>query len=128
MTLSIFVPRLFKSLALAALLGASALPAAAQNLFAPVARINDTVVTEFEVQQRLRFLQLLSAPDATRDAVIDALIDDRLRAKASADVGIEVTPEGMREGMSNFASRANLSTEEFNRLLSIASIENQSLD
>jgi peptidyl-prolyl cis-trans isomerase SurA len=110
---NLFKSRVMKSLALAVVLGSVSLPATAQNLFAPVARVNDTVVTEYEVQQRLRFLQLLNAPDATRDAVIEALIDDRLRAAATADVGIEVTPEGMRNGMTNFAAQANLSADEF---------------
>jgi peptidyl-prolyl cis-trans isomerase SurA len=125
MILSISMSRLLKSLALAAFLGTSAIPATAQNLFALVARVNDTVVTEYEVQQRLRFLQLLNAPDATRDAVIEALIDDRLRAKATADVGIEVTPEGMVEGLADFASRADLSTDEFIKALGESGVERE---
>ena len=113
MTLLPCLPRLFKSLALVAALGIGALPATAQNLFAPVAQVNNTVVTEYEVQQRLRFLQLLNAPDATREAVIEALIDDRLRTAATNAAGLEITEEGMREGMAEFATRANLSAEEF---------------
>ena len=57
-------------------------PVAAQNMFAPVATINDSVVTEFEVQQRVRFLQILNARGATRKAAIESLIDERLRGEA----------------------------------------------
>ena len=85
----------------------------AQNLFAPVARVNDAVVSEYEVQQRQRFLQLLNAPGADRSSVIEALIDDRLRQQATGDVGIRLTDEGVEDGLAEFAARANLSTEEF---------------
>ena len=64
------------ALALALVIGQSA---AAQNLFAPVARVNDEVITGYEVQQRQRFMQLIGAPGADTDSVIDSLIDDRLR-------------------------------------------------
>jgi peptidyl-prolyl cis-trans isomerase SurA len=135
MTLSANLPRpiktrLFKSpfvraLAVAACLGAVTGPAIAQNLFAPVARVNDSVVTEYEVQQRQRFLQLLNAPDATREKVIEALIDDRLRSKATSEVGIEVTPEGMRDAMADFASRANLTADEFITALAQNGVERE---
>ncbi|MFC6586555.1 hypothetical protein ACFQDZ_04360 [Sulfitobacter pacificus] len=45
----------FRGLALAGAIVLGGQMAQAQNLFAPAARINDTVVTEFEVQQRQRF-------------------------------------------------------------------------
>lgn len=91
--------------------------AAAQNLYAPVARVNDSVVTEFEVQQRQRFLQLLNAPGADRQSVIDALIDDRLRAALMRSVGGELTPDALRNGLTEFASRANLTADEFIKAL-----------
>lgn len=95
----------------------------AQNLFAPVVRVNDHVVTEYEVQQRLRFLQVLTAPNATREAVIEGLIDDRLRGDEAKSVGIELTKEGLEAGLAEFASRANLSTEEFVKALGQAGVE-----
>ena len=129
MILSTYMPRstvsLFKSLALVGFLGLGAFPVAAQNLFAPVARVNDTVVTEFEVQQRQRFMQILNAPDNTRELVIQALIDDRLRAKATSEVGIELTADGLKEGLSDFAARANLSTEEFVKALGQNGVEQE---
>lgn len=109
--------RLIRGFALASAVSVSAAlvasDATAQNLFAPIVRVNDAVVSEFEVQQRQSFLRLLNAPGADRNSVIEALIDDRLREQATSDVGIELTPEGVDEGLAEFAGRANLSTEEF---------------
>ncbi|MFX4298077.1 MULTISPECIES: peptidylprolyl isomerase [Roseobacteraceae] len=101
---------------------ATALPVAAQNLFAPVAKVDDSVITEFEVQQRIRFLQVLNSTGATRNSAIEALIDDRLRLTEATDVGLELTPEGLDEGLAEFAGRANLSTEEFVKALEGAGV------
>tara|TARA_R110002074_G_scaffold48047_7_gene123067 strand:+ start:5376 stop:6596 length:1221 start_codon:yes stop_codon:yes gene_type:complete len=87
--------------------------AAAQNLYAPVAQVNDSVVTEFEVQQRQRFLQLLNAPGTDRKSVVEALIDNRLRDALLRSVGGELSPEDLRQGMTDFAARANLTADEF---------------
>ena len=78
---SLISPTLFRGLALLCAVLITAPMAGAQNLFAPVARVNDLVVTEFEVQQRQRFLQLLNAPGSDRDSVVESLIEDRLKAE-----------------------------------------------
>lgn len=97
----------------------------AQNLFAPVARVDDAVVTEFEVQQRQRFLQLLNAPGSDRESVLQSLIDDRLRSVAVAEAGIELTPAGVEDSLAEFASRADLSTEEFIKALKQSGVDEE---
>ncbi|WP_257883654.1 peptidylprolyl isomerase [Roseobacter insulae] len=88
-------------------------PVTAQGLFDPVVEVNDDVVTEYEVEQRERFLRLLNAPGANREAVIETLVDERLRAQAVEASGLELTPEGIEAGITEFAARTNLSAEEF---------------
>jgi peptidyl-prolyl cis-trans isomerase SurA len=121
------VAPLIWSLALAAGVALAGLPVAAQNLFAPVVRIDDQVVTEFEVQQRLRFMQLLNAPNVTREKVIDELINDRLRLRAAREAGLEITPEGLEEAVAEFAARTNLTTEEFLTALAQSGVEGETL-
>jgi hypothetical protein len=74
--------RLTRSIAVLGLGLMTAAPVSAQNLFAPVAKVNESVVTEFEVQQRQRFLEVLNAPGATREGALTSLIDERLRNEA----------------------------------------------
>ncbi|WP_386176478.1 peptidylprolyl isomerase [Sulfitobacter sp. R86518] len=109
--------RLTRSIAVLGLGLMTAAPVSAQNLFAPVAKVNESVVTEFEVQQRQRFLEVLNAPGATRDGALTSLIDERLRNEAVAEAGIELTPQGIEDSLAEFASRADLSTEEFTQAL-----------
>jgi len=100
-------------------------PAMAQNLFAPIATVNDSIVTEFELQQRIRFLSLLNAPGATRKAALESLISERLRNEAVRDSGLEVTEEGVNNALEEFASRANLSLPEFIDVLSQAGVDRE---
>lgn len=94
-----------------------AAPATAQNLFDPAARVDDAIITNYEVEQRIRFLQTLNAPGATRQAAIDALIDDRLRSRAAASVGLQITEDGLQSGLTNFAAQGNMTTEQFTAAL-----------
>ncbi len=100
-------------------------PAAAQNLYATVARVNDKIVTEYEVQQRQRFMQLLNAPGTDRESVIEALIDDRLRMELALSFDLVITPEGIQDGLADFAGRANLSTAEFTTALGQAGVSEE---
>jgi peptidyl-prolyl cis-trans isomerase SurA len=117
--------KLMPALAALALGAAFALPAGAQNLFAPVATVNDSVVTEFEVQQRVLFLKVLNASGATRKAALDSLIEERLRGEAIRDAGLTLTEKGINESLEEFASRANLSREEFTQALVRAGVEEE---
>ena len=101
----------------------SAAPMAAQGLFDPVVFVNDDVVTEYEVEQRQRFLTLLNAPGSSREAVIETLIDERLRAQAADDAGLTLTPEGLEAGIAEFAGRTGLEPDEF-----IAQLEQNGVD
>lgn len=117
--------KLKTSLAAFGLIAVFAGPVAAQNMFAPVASVNDSVVTEFEVQQRVKFLQILNARGATRKAAIESLISERLRGEAIRDAGLNLSEEGTNAALEEFASRANLSRTEFTTALARAGVEKE---
>ncbi|MFV2053003.1 peptidylprolyl isomerase [Aliiroseovarius sp. YM-037] len=103
--------------------GFAALPAMAQTLFSPAIIVNDAVVTNYELDQRLKFLRLLNQPGNIEDEARQGLIDDRLRLQAADALGIEVTEEQIAEGMSEFAGRAELTTEQFIQAIGQGGIE-----
>lgn len=94
------------------LAGVPAAQAQSNSPFRTVARVNDSVVTQFEVDQRLAFLTLLRAPDANEAAVLEELIDDRLKMEAVRRLGGNVSEDELLLAMEEFASRANLGLEE----------------
>jgi peptidyl-prolyl cis-trans isomerase SurA len=102
--------------------------ATAQGPFSPVAHVNDSVVTEFEVEQRVRFLTLLNAPGASRDNVIEELVNERLRAQAVARAGIELSDEALATGKEEFAQRVDLTADEFVTVLQEAGVAQETFD
>lgn len=106
-------------LALAAVSGPGA---AQQNLFAPRIIINDRAVTEYEYRQRLLFMQILRAPGDLEKEAMKGLIEDRLRLQEAKRIGVKPTEAEVRKGMEEFASRANLSADEFLKVIGQAGI------
>ena len=103
----------FPSLALAALM-ALMTPAAAQSgNFSPAIIVNDSAVTRYELDQRIRFLTLLRAPGDPVAEAEKGLIEDRLRRQAAKAAGIVPGEQQIAAGMAEFAGRANLDTEQF---------------
>ncbi|MFN3644163.1 MAG: peptidylprolyl isomerase [Gemmobacter sp.] len=104
------------ALLLAAMAAAAPLSAAAQTFGARI-RVDEAVITGYELEQRARFLQLLGVQgDLAREAET-TLIDDRLRQNAARRAGVRLAPEQLRAGMEEFAGRANLSADEFIAIL-----------
>lgn len=99
--------------------------ASAQSLFSPAITVNENAITYFELEQRLTFLQLLGAPEATEDGAREMLINEHLQENAFRAAGIEVSEEEVEEGMEQFASRAQLTAEEFIEALGQGGVEPQ---
>ncbi|MEM9798310.1 MAG: peptidylprolyl isomerase [Pseudomonadota bacterium] len=89
------------------------LPASAQQPFAAAATVDGVAITNWQVEQRSRFLGLLRAPNADRDSVRDVLVNELVQVRAARIAGIQVTAEELDEGLVEFAGRANLTPEEF---------------
>ncbi|WP_240620895.1 peptidylprolyl isomerase [Pseudooceanicola lipolyticus] len=88
-------------------------PLHAQSLFSPAITVNDEVITNFELEQRIRFMTLLRAPGDPEERAREELIDDRLRNQAVRDAGITVTDEQVNVGIEDYAARTQLSTAAF---------------
>ncbi|NVK14989.1 MAG: peptidylprolyl isomerase [Rhodobacteraceae bacterium] len=111
-----FLSRALKSaaaLALVAGLSLTALPAGAQNLFAPAITVNDEVITRYELEQRARFQAALRVPGDPLETAREELINDRLKLQVLQQAGIELSDEDISAGMEEMAGRANLSLSEF---------------
>lgn len=100
--------------------------AMAQGLFAPVAKVNDRVVTGYELDQRILLNRLLNAPGNIEELSMEQLIDDRLRLEAAQKFGIAVTSEQIDTGMEEFAGRAQLTREEFIKAINAGGVEETS--
>ncbi|MEP3296311.1 MAG: peptidylprolyl isomerase [Pseudoruegeria sp.] len=101
----IFVP-LIAGLSL--LLVATLMPASAQNQFTPVAYVNDKVITRYELEQRIKFLEILGTPGDLKAEALDRLIEERLQREAAEGFNLTLETEQIFAGVEEFAARANL--------------------
>ena len=111
---------------LAALTFGGMAPATAQNLFAPRAVVDDRVVTEFDVRQRVLFLELFNTPGDLRAEALERLIDERLQVAEARRQGIRPDADEIDEGVAEFASRFDATPEEFLELLAEAGLAPES--
>ncbi|WP_424942981.1 peptidylprolyl isomerase [Aliiroseovarius crassostreae] len=87
--------------------------ARAQNLFAPVVKVNDRVITAYELSQRIAYLTLLRAPGNPQELARKQLEDEALQREAAKRAGISLPPEELKAGMEEFTSRFNLDLKQF---------------
>jgi peptidyl-prolyl cis-trans isomerase SurA len=88
-------------------------PGLAQDLFTPRLYVNDRVITNYEVEQRALFLRVLRAPGNPEEEALKALTEDRLRQTEAERLGLKVSEADLNTGLTEFASRANLTVEQF---------------
>ncbi|WP_171129866.1 MULTISPECIES: peptidylprolyl isomerase [unclassified Ruegeria] len=103
------------------------LPSAAQSLFSPAIKVNQDIVTWYELEQRQLFLELLGIPESTEADVRRALIDDRIRKQVLRNAGIQASPEAVQSGIDEFAARGGLEPEQFLQLLSDAGVDQETV-
>lgn len=113
------VPRVIVAvLAMCAGLLAAMPEAAAQGTpFRPVATVNKSVITAFDVEQRARLMALLGAdardPQQLGNVALERLIEDRLKVEAAREAGISATDETVEVGVADLAGQVGVSVEDF---------------
>lgn len=100
-----------------------AAPSLAQNPFAPVIQVNEDVITAYELEQRELFLRVISPANSGREVARREIVNDRLREQAFQQVGIAITEADVDAGMEEFASRANLTKDEFLQAIAARGVE-----
>ncbi|WP_425053699.1 peptidylprolyl isomerase [Psychromarinibacter sp. S121] len=115
-------------IAAASLLSVLTAPAAlAQNLFAPIVKVNDRVVTVYELNQRTRFFEILRAPGDPAEQAYETLINERLQLDAAVRLGVTASEEQLQAGIEEFAGRANMSAEQFLNAMAQAGVDRETV-
>lgn len=108
------------------------LPAVAQSIFKPVAVVNDSAITGFDIAQRARIFDTLGADlpsaDALRQQALNSLIEERLKVQAATQIGIERSPEVVQTGLDEFAQQFSETGAELRTRLQAAGATNQAID
>ena len=85
----------------------------AKGKFEPVIQVDDMVITQYEIDQRSLFFELLKFPGNHKKEAEKSLIDDRLKLRAAEKLNIEVSSKALNFEMELYAKRANLTVDQF---------------
>lgn len=106
--------------------------AAAQSIFKPVAIVNDSAITGFDLAQRAQIFTALgaaaSSPDALRTQALNSLIEERLKYQAGEAIGISYSQDAVDLGLEDFAQQAGNSPEALRNQLKDQGISDQSIN
>ena len=97
----------------------------AQSLFDPVVSINGSVITEYELNQRVRFNHFLEQTGKNIGKARDDLINDRLKVSAGRRAGIELSQDNLEQSMVDFANNSSRSLEELLSLIAQNGVDAQ---
>ena len=101
----------------------------AQSPFSAAFYVNDHAVTNYEITQKIRFLEFIGASSTDlRETAIERLIEDQLQMQEAVRLGGRLTPDQVDDGMAEFASRAELTTEEFGARLREAGVDRETFE
>ena len=97
----------------------------AQSLFDPVVSINGAVITEYELNQRVRFNHFLEQTGKNIGKARDDLINDRLKVSAGRRAGIELSQVNLEQSMVDFANNSSRSLKELLSLIAQNGVDAQ---
>jgi peptidyl-prolyl cis-trans isomerase SurA len=95
-------------------------PASAQ---AVVALVNNSPVTSFDVEQRIRIASLIERRRLDRKSAMQELVDDQVKLIEARRIGYRVTEEGVETEFTKLAKGNRLSDREFEAVLQRAGIQ-----
>ena len=86
-------------------------------LLAAKIQVNNSVITQFELDQRAKFLGALKFTGNHSELAQTQLIEERLKQSEAQKLNISASDFEIEDALKRFASRANLTVKEFNKEL-----------
>ncbi|MBR0973811.1 MULTISPECIES: SurA N-terminal domain-containing protein [Bradyrhizobium] len=121
MTTPLPVLRLLLVLAALFLLGA---PVRAQNI---VVMVNGDPITDFDIEQRAKLIQLTTQKTPARQVVINELIDEKVKLKEGKKYGVDPGVSDINQSYENMAQRMRISPEMLTKSLDVKGVRPETL-
>ena len=85
--------------------------------------VNGDPITEFDIDQRTRFLKLSSPKHATRSQVLNELIDEKLKVREGKRWGLEISDSDIDSAYAGMGERMHKNAAELTQDLQKAGVE-----
>ncbi len=84
----------------------------AANPYSAAYAVNDSIITHFDISERVKLLRALGVPSRNiQQDAIDQLIDDRLKIRAARTFGITISDTSLARGLAGVAASQNTTAE-----------------
>ena len=97
----------------------------AKDTLVPAIQIDDMIITQYEIDQRILFFELLKFPGNHKKEAQKTLIDDRLKLRAADKFNVKINSNALNFEMEMFAKRANLTVEQLAERLKKAGVDSE---
>jgi peptidyl-prolyl cis-trans isomerase SurA len=104
------------------------IPTVAQSPVSVALKVNQAVITQYELDQRVRLLGVINTSGDLQKLARKQLIDDSLKRSAAESLKISVDQATLEQAMNEFAASGNLTLEPFLSLLGKAGIDRRSFE
>ncbi|MEO1291700.1 MAG: SurA N-terminal domain-containing protein [Pseudomonadota bacterium] len=128
------LPRLAAALLIAPLLIAATLPAiptaAAQSLYSVVVKIDDIIVSRYDLNQRIAIITAAAngrTPQNVEAIALQSLIDDHLKLQEGEREGVSPSEEEVENAIAEVAKNNNLKKDSFLAQLATAGVDKSTL-
>ena len=101
--------------------------AQSSNTFNVAVEVNDQIITNYEISQRIKMLETFGAKSVSKKEVINSLINERLYTYSAIE--LEVLPDNSEidKGLDDFAKRGNLNKKDLLAYLDSRNVSEETL-
>ena len=82
------------------------------NTFNVAVEVNDQIITNYEISQRIKMLETFGAKSVSKRKVINSLINERLYTYSAIELEALPNNSEIDKGLDDFAKRGNLNTKD----------------
>ena len=85
--------------------------------------VNGDVITTYDIEQRMKFVQLSTRKPAVRSEVIDDLIDDKLKVQIARRYKIEIPDSEIDQSYAEMGHRMHMTSEQLTQALAQGGVD-----
>jgi len=89
--------------------------------------VNGDVITDYDIEQRMKFDTMSSHKPAVRQEVIEELIDDKLKVQIARRYRVEVPDSEIESSYTDMAKRMRVSSEQLTQMLAQGGVDSLTL-
>ncbi|MDB4596404.1 SurA N-terminal domain-containing protein [Amylibacter sp.] len=97
------------------------------NTFKVAVEVNDQIITNYEISQRIKMLEIFGAKSVSKKEVINSLINERLYTYSAIELKALPDNSEIDKGLDNFAKRGNLNKKDLLAYLDSRNVSQETL-